>query len=82
MHGSPSTQTLFSVAHVVKDLSYRMYKIDCNTRIINADSTWDTKNRKVDLCYLAAIWAPHCDEEALRMMLDWNHWVRLAFHFA
>ncbi|KAI4254073.1 MAG: hypothetical protein LQ352_003319 [Teloschistes flavicans] len=47
------------------------------TKVIDADETWDSKNRKVDLCYLASIWAPSCDEEALRMMVDWNHWVFL-----
>ncbi|KAL8867966.1 MAG: hypothetical protein Q9174_005311 [Haloplaca sp. 1 TL-2023] len=48
------------------------------TKIIQADEKWDAKNRKVDLCYLASIWASSCDEEALRMMVDWNHWVRVA----
>ncbi|KAL8970703.1 MAG: hypothetical protein Q9183_001390 [Haloplaca sp. 2 TL-2023] len=48
------------------------------TKIIQADEKWDAKNRKVDLCYLASIWASSCDEEALRMMVDWNHWVSVA----
>ena len=46
------------------------------SRIINADQKWAVKNSRVDLCYLASTWAPYCDEEALRMMVDWNHWVR------
>jgi hypothetical protein len=39
------------------------------------DEKTSQKNSRVDLCYLASIWAPNADEEALRMMLDWNHWV-------
>jgi len=46
------------------------------------DEKTSQKNSRVDLCYLASIWAPNADEEALRMMLDWNHWVcSLFFHF-
>ncbi|RYC55946.1 hypothetical protein CHU98_g10274 [Xylaria longipes] len=41
------------------------------------DEKTSTKNTRVDLCYLASIWAPMGDEEALRMMLDWSHWVFL-----
>ncbi|KAL3483007.1 Presilphiperfolan-8-beta-ol synthase [Aspergillus germanicus] len=47
------------------------------SRVILADEKWASRNSKVDLCYLASIWAPYCDEEALRMMVDWNHWVFL-----
>ncbi|RHZ53952.1 hypothetical protein CDV55_104405 [Aspergillus turcosus] len=47
------------------------------TRIISADDKWASRNSRVDLCFLASIWAPYCDEEALRMMVDWNHWVFL-----
>jgi hypothetical protein len=50
-------------------------EIDRKTRVINADAKWDARNRRVDLAYLASIWAPNCDAEALRMMVDWNHWV-------
>ncbi|KGO75960.1 Terpenoid synthase [Penicillium italicum] len=45
--------------------------------IIQADEKWASRNTKVDLAYLASIWAPTCDQEALRMMIDWNHWVFL-----
>ncbi|KAI9035559.1 terpene synthase family protein [Aspergillus affinis] len=46
-------------------------------RTISASQQWAARNSKVDLAYLASIWAPYCDEEALRMMVDWNHWVFL-----
>lgn len=46
-------------------------------RIMKMDEKTSAKNTRVDLCYLASIWAPDADEEALRMMLDWNHWVFL-----
>ena len=39
------------------------------------DEKWGQRNSKVDLCYLASIWAPHADEDALLMMFDWVHWV-------
>ncbi|KAF9240966.1 hypothetical protein DTO012A7_160 [Penicillium roqueforti] len=42
-----------------------------------ADKKWASRNTRVDLAYLASIWAPTCDQEALRMMIDWNHWVFL-----
>ncbi|PKX94108.1 terpene synthase family protein [Aspergillus novofumigatus IBT 16806] len=47
------------------------------TRIIFADQQRASRNSRVDLCFLASIWAPYCDDEALRMMVDWNHWVFL-----
>ncbi|RYP24797.1 hypothetical protein DL765_000343 [Monosporascus sp. GIB2] len=46
-------------------------------RVYKAGEKWAARNSKVDLAYLASIWAPTCDEEALRMMVDWNHWVFL-----
>ncbi|KAI0393303.1 Presilphiperfolan-8-beta-ol synthase [Xylariaceae sp. FL0594] len=46
-------------------------------KIMKMDERTNQKNARVDLCYLASIWAPNADEEALRMMLDWNHWVFL-----
>ncbi|KAI0169616.1 Presilphiperfolan-8-beta-ol synthase [Hypoxylon sp. FL1284] len=47
------------------------------SRLMNWDEKTSAKNTRVDLCYLASIWAPEADEDALRMMLDWNHWVFL-----
>ncbi|KAI1419590.1 Presilphiperfolan-8-beta-ol synthase [Xylaria sp. FL1777] len=47
------------------------------TKIMNMDEKTSSRNTRVDLCFLASIWAPDADEEALRMMLDWNHWVFL-----
>lgn len=44
-------------------------------RIMHADEKWAAKNSKVNLCFLASAWAPHCDEEALRTIVDWNNWV-------
>ncbi|KAI0145598.1 Presilphiperfolan-8-beta-ol synthase [Xylariaceae sp. FL1272] len=46
-------------------------------KIMNFDERMAARNARVDLCFLASIWAPHADETALRMMLDWNHWVFL-----
>ncbi|KAI1080827.1 Presilphiperfolan-8-beta-ol synthase [Whalleya microplaca] len=39
------------------------------TRVIQADEKWAQKNSKADMAYMASIWAPTCDEEALRVML-------------
>ncbi|KAJ8121679.1 hypothetical protein ONZ43_g1933 [Nemania bipapillata] len=47
------------------------------SRVMKFDEKTNARNTRVDLCYLASIWAPDADEEALRMMLDWNHWVFL-----
>ena len=41
------------------------------------DEKWGQRNSRVDLCYMASIWAPDADEDALRMMVDWNYWVDL-----
>ncbi|KAI1297832.1 Presilphiperfolan-8-beta-ol synthase [Xylaria venustula] len=48
-------------------------------KIMNFDEKMNARNTRVDLCFLASIWAPDADETALRMMLDWNHWVRHPF---
>ena len=37
------------------------------------------KDSKVDIAYLSAIWAPHCDEDSLEIVVDWNHWVSPSF---
>ncbi|KAI0206676.1 Presilphiperfolan-8-beta-ol synthase [Astrocystis sublimbata] len=47
------------------------------TKIMHMDEKMSARNTRVDLCFLASIWAPDADEDALRMMLDWNHWVFL-----
>lgn len=44
---------------------------------MNQDAQWAARNAKVDLAYLASVWAPDTDEEALHTMMDWNHWVFL-----
>ncbi|KAF7913584.1 hypothetical protein EAE99_010610 [Botrytis elliptica] len=46
-------------------------------RIMNFNKAVAARNSKVDLCFLASIWAPDASEERLVMMLDWNHWVFL-----
>ncbi|KAI0533379.1 Presilphiperfolan-8-beta-ol synthase [Xylaria digitata] len=46
-------------------------------KIMSFDKT-SAKNIRVDFCFLSSIWVPNADEEALRMTLDWNHWI---FHF-
>lgn len=51
-------------------------EIDFANRLLRADEKWAARNSKVDLAYMASIWAPSCDEETLRVMVDWNHWVR------
>ncbi|KAI1746642.1 Presilphiperfolan-8-beta-ol synthase [Xylaria castorea] len=43
--------------------------------IYNLDETMAKRNAKADFAYMNAIWAPHADEEAYRMMVDWHHWV-------
>ncbi|KAI1479684.1 terpenoid synthase [Daldinia eschscholtzii] len=46
-------------------------------RIMKMDEKASDKNSKVDFCYMICIWAPNTDEEALRIMLDWNNWIFL-----
>ncbi|KAI0889276.1 Presilphiperfolan-8-beta-ol synthase [Annulohypoxylon maeteangense] len=43
-------------------------------RTFGQNGKWATKNSKVDYAYLASMWAPTCDEEALRTIVDWMHW--------
>ncbi len=52
--------------------------VHCTSRILRVDDKWAAKNSKVDLAFMASIWAPSCNEDALRVMVDWNHWVRPA----
>lgn len=51
-------------------------QVDLANRVLQADDKWVARNSKADFAYMAAIWAPSCDEEALRLIIDWNHWVR------
>ncbi|TGO18467.1 hypothetical protein BPAE_0381g00040 [Botrytis paeoniae] len=46
-------------------------------RVMNFNKAMAARNSKVDLCFLASIWAPDASEDRLVMMLDWNHWVFL-----
>ncbi|KAI1267885.1 Presilphiperfolan-8-beta-ol synthase [Xylariaceae sp. FL1019] len=43
--------------------------------IYDLDEKMAKRNAKADFAYMNAIWAPHADEEAYRMMVDWHHWV-------
>ncbi|RWA13226.1 hypothetical protein EKO27_g1845 [Xylaria grammica] len=43
--------------------------------IYKLDEKMAKRNSKADFAYMNAIWAPHADEEAYRMMVDWHHWV-------
>ncbi|KAI1206482.1 Presilphiperfolan-8-beta-ol synthase [Annulohypoxylon truncatum] len=43
-------------------------------RTFGQSGKWATKNSKTDYAYLASMWAPTCDEEALRTIVDWMHW--------
>lgn len=47
------------------------------TKIMQADEECAAKNSKMDLCYLASVTTPDADEEALRVVVDWNKWVFL-----
>ncbi|KAM0146338.1 hypothetical protein ACHAPG_011193 [Botrytis cinerea] len=46
-------------------------------RVMNFNKAVAARNSKVDLCFLASMWAPDAPEDRLVMMLDWNHWVFL-----
>ncbi|KAI0424115.1 Presilphiperfolan-8-beta-ol synthase [Xylaria sp. FL1042] len=43
--------------------------------VYNLDENMAKRNAKADFAYMNAIWAPHADAEAYRMMVDWHHWV-------
>ncbi|KAI0975940.1 Presilphiperfolan-8-beta-ol synthase [Xylaria arbuscula] len=43
--------------------------------VYNLDEKMTKRNVQADFAYMNAIWAPHADEEAYRMMVDWHHWV-------
>lgn len=47
------------------------------SKVIQADEKWAQRISQIDLCYLASMWAPGCDKEALRIMVDWLHWILL-----
>jgi hypothetical protein len=44
-------------------------------RLMRMDEKSAARNTKGDFCYLSATWVPQADEEALRMIVDWNSWV-------
>ncbi|KAI0111201.1 Presilphiperfolan-8-beta-ol synthase [Nemania sp. FL0031] len=45
------------------------------TMVYDLDVHMAKRNAKVDFAYMSALWAPYADEEAYRMIIDWNHWV-------
>ncbi|KAM0803199.1 Presilphiperfolan-8-beta-ol synthase [Usnea florida] len=47
------------------------------TTLLRESDKWAARNSKADLAYLASMFAPSCDEDALRMVVDWSHWVFL-----
>ncbi|KAI0593107.1 Presilphiperfolan-8-beta-ol synthase [Biscogniauxia sp. FL1348] len=47
------------------------------TRIMKATPEWEAKNSRADMAYLASLWAPNCDEDTLRVLVDWCHWLIL-----
>ena len=54
-------------------------KVDRVSRLLRESDKWAARYSKVDFAYLASIWAPSCDEDTLRMMVDWTHWVSSGF---
>jgi hypothetical protein len=44
-------------------------------RIIGADDNWAARNSKANFVLMAPFWAPSCDEESLRVIVDWLYWV-------
>ncbi|KAI3393167.1 hypothetical protein diail_4655 [Diaporthe ilicicola] len=43
--------------------------------LLEMDEKAAKKNSKVDFAYMTAIWSPTSNAEALRTILDWNHWI-------
>lgn len=43
--------------------------------ILRLDEKAARRNSKADFTYLAALWIPDADEEALRVVVDWLHWI-------
>ncbi|KAI0516858.1 Presilphiperfolan-8-beta-ol synthase [Xylaria bambusicola] len=46
-------------------------------QIMRWDEETRTKYVQVDFCYISSIWVTTCDDEALRLTLDWQYWVFL-----
>ncbi|KAI1159663.1 terpenoid synthase [Nemania serpens] len=63
----------------VVNLNYFQVKAEGDSWIMNMDEKTNAKNMRYDMCYFCSICVPTADEEALRMVLDWNHWVY--FHY-
>lgn len=66
-HGHKSLLTLYHENRRNKTLR--------NLRILGLDAKEAIRNSKADFTYMAAIWIPDADEEALRVVVDWLHWV-------
>ncbi|GME40823.1 Terpene synthase metal binding domain protein [Neofusicoccum parvum] len=43
--------------------------------ILRLDEKEARRNSKADFTYMASVWIPDADEEALRVVVDWLHWV-------
>ena len=74
--------TTKALSHVLESLHLQIeLKLTCcpvtPCRVMNFNKAVAARNSKVDLCFLASIWAPDAPEDRLVMMLDWNHWVCL-----
>ncbi|KAJ8132310.1 hypothetical protein O1611_g1315 [Lasiodiplodia mahajangana] len=43
--------------------------------VYDLDEHTAKRNERVDFAYMSALWAPYADEDAYRMVIDWNHWI-------
>ncbi|KAK8134482.1 hypothetical protein PG984_006494 [Apiospora sp. TS-2023a] len=55
-------------------LEYKLTVAHRNNRTLGYDKGAAHRNSRADFTYLVSWWAPRCDAEALRTMVDWQHW--------
>ncbi|CAJ2505787.1 Uu.00g131810.m01.CDS01 [Anthostomella pinea] len=68
--------SILSVEAVVNP-HYRQVKAEADAWIaetLGYDEKAARRNAGADFTYLVSFWAPQCDAEALRTMVDWQHW--------
>ncbi|KAI0007135.1 isoprenoid synthase domain-containing protein [Xylariaceae sp. FL0662B] len=69
--------SIMSVDPVVNP-NYEKVKAEADnwiSRVFNLTEEKARKNAQADFAYMNAIWAPKADDIALRVMIDWHHWV-------
>ncbi|KAI1337721.1 isoprenoid synthase domain-containing protein [Xylariaceae sp. FL0016] len=73
----PDTFSSILSVDAVMNKHYKQVKEEADAWIaqtLGYDEKTSRRNSRADFTYLISFWVPNCDAEALRTMVDWQHW--------